>query len=71
VEFEAEPRRSVLARVAAYNEREIEVSSALDGLALGGQYDLADYEAILDAIETILPVQVLREENGRVRVVPR
>lgn len=69
--FTAEPLRSALARVARYHGRKIDISAHLDGLTLGGQYDLADYGALLEDIARVLPVSVLRAPDGSVRVVPR
>jgi len=69
--FESKPLRAALERIAWYHGRKIEVSAQLDGLALGGQYDLADCDALLDGIEKVLPVRVLRSADGSARVVPR
>ncbi len=69
--FTAEPLRSALARVARYHGRKIDISAHLDGLTLGGQYDLADYDALLEDIARVLPVSVLRAPDGSARVVPR
>lgn len=69
--FTAEPLRSALARVARYHGRRIDISAHLDGLTLGGQYDLADYDALLEDIARVLPVSVLRAPDGSARVVPR
>jgi transmembrane sensor len=69
--FTAEPLRSALARVARYHGRKIDISAHLDGLTLGGQYDLADYDTLLEDITRVLPVSVLRAPDGSARVVPR
>lgn len=69
--FAAEPLRSALERVAWYHGRRIDVSSQLDGLALGGRYDLEDFDALLDGIARVLPVSILKAPDGSVRVVPR
>lgn len=69
--FDAEPLRSALARVANYHGRTVEISPQLDGLTLGGSYDLTDMDAFLVAIEQVIPVHVLRGDRGRIRLVPR
>lgn len=71
VMFDAEPLRSALSRVATYHGRSIEVSPQLDGLTLGGSYDLTDMDGFLAAIEQVLPLHVLRSHDGRIRLVPR
>lgn len=39
VEFEGEPLRSALAKMAAYHGYTLDVSPRLDGLTLGGSYN--------------------------------
>ena len=67
----AEPLRAALERIAWYHGRKIDVSARLDGLTLGGQYNLENYEALLEGIERVLPVSVLRSADGNARAVPR
>ena len=71
VVFAAEPLRSALERVAWYHGRKIDISAKLDELTLGGQYDLEDLDALLEGIEQVHPIKVLRGANGEIRVVPR
>jgi transmembrane sensor len=71
VVFAAEPLRSALERVAWYHGRKIDVSAGLEGLTLGGQYDLEDLDALLQGIEQVHPIKILHGENGEIRVVPR
>ena len=69
--FKDEPLRSALECFAWYHGRKIDASAHLDGLTLGGQYDLDDLDTFLSGIEQILPVKVLRGSEGSITVVPR
>jgi len=71
VEFEGEPLRSALAKMAAYHGYTFDVSPQLDGLTLGGSYDLVELESFLNAIEQVLPLKVMRGGNKHLRIVPR
>lgn len=70
LEFSAEPLRAALERFAAYHGCTIQVSPMLDGLSLGGSYDLGNLDGFLHAIEQVLPVHVLRDGHRTIRLVP-
>ena len=69
--FEAAPLADALERFSAYTGRSITVSPAAAGLRVGGRYSLDDLDGFLAAIQQALPVNVLRGEDGSVRVVAR
>lgn len=58
------------AKAAAYHGCTIQVSPMLDGLSLGGSYDLGNLDGFLHAIEQVLPVHVLRDGHRTIRLVP-
>lgn len=70
VVFEDTPLRDALERFAAYHGRTIDVDSRIANRRLGGRYGLDDLEGLLDEIERVLPVRVLRQGGGLVRLVP-
>lgn len=62
--------RDALERFAAYHGRAIEVDGRVADRRLGGRYALDDLDGLLEEIERVLPVRVLRQSGGVVRVVP-
>ena len=69
VVFEDEALGGVIERFAAYHATAITIDPDAAGLRLGGRYHLDDLDGLLQAIERVLPVKVLRNTNGDVRVV--
>ncbi len=61
----------VAARFARYHGRSIEVLPAARDLALGGAFRLDELDGFLTDIVAVLPVEVLREREGRVVIGPR
>ncbi|ACB73944.1 FecR family protein [Opitutus terrae] len=68
--FEDTPLSEALERFAAYHGRTVEVDGRVADRRLGGRYSLDDFEGLLEEIERVLPVRVLRQPDGVVRVVP-
>lgn len=71
VVFEGVPVRAAVERFARYHGREIEVSPLVETLRLGGRFKLDDFDGFLRDVELAVPVHVLRNSDGRVRIVPR
>ncbi len=59
------------ARFAAYHDRVITVDSAVANLRPGGSCPLDDIEGFLGALRETLPVEVLHNPDGSVRLIPR
>ena len=69
--FENTPLSEALAQFAYHHGRGISAADGVAALTIGGRYGLDDLEGFFTALEEILPVQVLRDLSGTVRVVPR
>jgi len=67
--FADTPLAVALERFAAYHGRRLTVAPEAAGLLLGGRYTLDDLDGFLAAAEKMLPVRVLRGEQGAVRLV--
>lgn len=68
--FEDTPLAAAMERFAVYHGRRIAVDSRIADLRLGGRHRLDDLEGLLDEIERVLPVRVLRQSGNVVRLVP-
>ena len=68
VVFNDTPLNEAIARFAAYHARTITVNPKAANLRLGGRYSLDDLNGLLDAIESVLPVQVSHQPTGEVRI---
>ena len=69
--FEMVSLAEALERFAAYTGRSFSVSPEAARLRVGGRYSLDDTDGFLAAIQQALPVNVLRGNDGSVRVVTR
>jgi transmembrane sensor len=67
--FADTPLAEAVERFAGYHERKIRIDADAADLRLGGRYSLDDLDGLLAAIERVLPVRVLREDTGAVRIV--
>ncbi len=67
--FDDTPLADAIERFAAYHARTITVDPAVAELRLGGRFSLNDLDGMLESVESVLPVQVLRESGGEVRIV--
>lgn len=56
--FSGTPLQEVFARFAPYHRKALRVDPAVASLRLGGRYSLDDFNGLLEAIESILPVRV-------------
>ncbi|MDB6164993.1 MAG: anti-FecI sigma factor, FecR [Lacunisphaera sp.] len=69
--FQDAPLAEALARFAPYHAGTITVSPEAAAINVGGRYSLDDLDGFLAAIEQALPVSVLRNPDGAIRVVAR
>ena len=67
--FDNTPLRDAIERFAAYHSRPITVDPAAADLRLGGRFSLDDLDGLLESVESVLPVHVLRAPDGEVRIV--
>lgn len=67
--FTGTPLREVLERFADYHGRSIAVAPEAADLPLGGRYTLDDLDHFIASLELVLPVRVLRQGDGSLRVV--
>ena len=56
-------------RFAAYRVRPLIVDATVADLRIGGRYSLSDLDGLLRTVERVLPVRVVRETDGTVRIV--
>jgi transmembrane sensor len=68
--FDDTPLGEAVERFAAYHARTIAVDPAVADLRLGGRYSLEDLDGLLESVESVLPVRVLRGPDGEVRIAP-
>lgn len=70
--FDQTPIRTALEQFARYHDRPISVDASAEGLRLGGQFKLDNFDGFLRDLELVLPVTVLRtDKSGSVRVLRR
>lgn len=69
VVFAGTPLREALERFADYHGRVITVAPEAAELPLGGRYTLDDFAHFTASLEQALPVRVLRQGDGSLRVV--
>ena len=67
--FAGTPLREALERFADYHGRTITVAPEAANLALGGRYTLDDFDHFISSLEQALPVRVLQQGDGSLRVV--
>jgi len=67
--FDNTPLGEAIERFAAYHARMITVDPAVVDLRLGGRFSLGDLDGLLESVESVLPVHVLRGLDGQVRIV--
>ena len=67
--FDNTPLGDAIERFAAYHARTIAVDPAVADLRLGGRFSLGDLDGLLESVESVLPVHVLRGPDGQVRIV--
>ena len=67
--FDNTPLGEAIERFAAYHARMITVDPAVADLRLGGRFSLGDLDGLLESVESVLPVHVLRGPDGQVRIV--
>jgi transmembrane sensor len=67
--FDDTPLADAIERFAAYHARTITVDPAVAELRLGGRFSLDDLNGLLESVESVLPVTVLRGPNDEVRIV--
>jgi transmembrane sensor len=67
--FDNTPLGEAIERFAAYHARMITVDPAVADLRLGGRFSLEDLDGLLESVESVLPVHVLRGQDGQVRIV--
>ncbi|HVS54418.1 MAG TPA: FecR domain-containing protein [Opitutaceae bacterium] len=63
------PLAEAAERFATYHARSISVDREITDLRLGGRYSLADLDGWLDSVVRVLPVRVLRDPRGGIRIV--
>jgi transmembrane sensor len=68
VVFHDAPLGEALERFAAYHAKEIVVDRSAAELRLGGRFALDDLNGLLDSVERVLPVRVVREAGGVWRI---
>lgn len=66
--FDDTPLKEAFERFESYDSRKVVVDQAVMDLRLGGRYSLDDLDGLLESIEHVLPVRVLRDgETVRIR----
>lgn len=68
VVFDNATLREALERFGPYHRQPIVIDPAVADLPLGGRYRLDDLTGLLEAVARVLPVDVIRESDGRVRI---
>ena len=71
VVFHDAPLKEALERFAAYHAKVIVVDPSAAELRLGGRFALDDLNGLLDSVERVLPVRVVREAGGVWRIKRR
>lgn len=71
VVFEDATVNEVIEHFAAYQAHRVVADPAVAEMRLGGRYHLDDLEGLLRAIERVLPVRIVREAKGDIRIVAR
>jgi transmembrane sensor len=66
--FAGTPLGEALERYATYHGKVITVSPAVAALPLGGRYSLDDFDQFITSLERALPIHVLRQADGSLRV---
>lgn len=69
--FDQTPLSAALARFARYHGRAIVAAPSVADLHVGGTFSLDDLDEFLVSIESVLPVHVMRDSSGAIRVEPR
>jgi transmembrane sensor len=67
--FDNTPLGEAIERFTTYHARKITVDPSAAGLRLGGRFSLNDLDGMLESVESVLPVRVLRGQDGDVRIV--
>jgi transmembrane sensor len=67
VVFDETPLREAIARFASYHGREVVVADDAADLKLGGRFAVDDFNGLLEAVERVLPVRIVRERE-RLRI---
>ncbi len=67
--FDNTPLGEAIERFTAYHARKITVDPSAAGLRLGGRFSLNDLDGMLESVESVLPVRVLRGQDGEVRIM--
>jgi transmembrane sensor len=67
--FDNTPLGEAIERFTTYHARKITVDPSAAGLRLGGRFSLNDLDGMLELVESVLPVRVLRGQDGDVRIV--
>ncbi len=71
VVFADTPLRDALAHFARHHGRKITATPAIADLRIGGRFNLDDLEGFFTALESIHPVQILRDRDGSIQVTAR
>ena len=71
VVFDATPLLQVIAEINRYRERPIRGHGDFTNMRLAGVFSVDDTETFLDILPTLLPVSVLRKQDGTVMVMAR
>jgi transmembrane sensor len=69
VAFDDTPLSDALQRFAAYHARAVTVDPAVSDLRLGGRFALDDLDGLLGELQRVLPVRVIKGDQGAVRIV--
>lgn len=64
------PLAEIVDRFAAYHQRTVTVAREARDYRLGGRLSLYDLDAMLALTERVLPVRIIRQPNGDIRIVP-
>ena len=67
--FDNTPLGEAIERFTAYHARKITVDPSAADLRLGGRFSHNDLDGILESVESVLPVQVLRGQDAEVQIV--
>lgn len=71
VVFADTPLRDAIAHFARHHARKITAVPAVADLRIGGRFNLDDLDGFFTALESILPVQILRDRDGSIQVAAR
>ena len=69
--FDDTPLRDAIAHFARHHGRKITAAPAVADLRIGGRFNLDDLEGFFTALESVLPVQILRDRDGSIQVAAR